>query len=75
MEQLRQDSGVVSLSPFVRREAVLSFSGGGSLAQRFHGCIVLGIDPEMESTTTRVVQAIKPDFLGFHTDLFDEVDM
>jgi lipoprotein-releasing system permease protein len=65
---------VEAVSPFVRREAVLTFGGGG-LSQRFHGCIVLGVDPAKEERVTRVVQAIMPPpFVGFHTDLFDDVD-
>ena len=72
--RLRQMPEVVAQSPFVRREAVLGFSSGASLAQRFHGCIVLGIDAALEEKTTRVVQAIKPDFVGFDTTIFDTVD-
>ena len=74
MERLGQMPDVVAQSPFVRREAVLGFTGGGSVSQRFHGCIVLGVDPQLEAQTTRVVQAIKPDFVGFDTTLFDAVD-
>jgi lipoprotein-releasing system permease protein len=71
---LEQRDDVRSVSPFVRREAVLSFSGGGSLTQRFHGCIVLGVDADRERRTTRVIDAVRPEFLGFESDLFDEVD-
>ena len=74
MERLGQMPEVLAQSPFVRREAMLSWSGGGSVAQRFHGCIVLGIDPEHEEQTTRVIPSIKPDFVGFDTTLFDAVD-
>ena len=74
MDSLRRLPDVVAVSPFVRREAVLSFTGGSSVTQRFHGCIVLGIDPGYEAETTRVIQAVHPKFVGFDTDLFDEVD-
>ena len=72
MERLRQMPDIVAQSPFVRREAVLS--GGSGVVQRFHGCIVLGVDPAREAETTRVMQAIKPEFIGFGSTLFDAVD-
>ena len=71
IERVRRQPGVVAASPFVRREAMLSFSGPGVLTQRFHGCIVLGIDPDLEAQTTRVIQTIKPEFYGFDASLFD----
>jgi lipoprotein-releasing system permease protein len=70
MDSLRRHPGVVAVSPFVRREAMLTFAASG-LAQRFHGCLVLGVDAARESLTTRVVQAVRPEFNGFDTDLFD----
>ncbi|UCE01937.1 MAG: ABC transporter permease [Candidatus Latescibacterota bacterium] len=74
LENLHDVPGVESASPFVRREGVLSFSGGGSVTQRFRGCIIYGVDAEKEAQTTRVIQAVRPEFLGFDTDLLDEVD-
>jgi lipoprotein-releasing system permease protein len=71
MERVARHPGVIATSPFVRREAILTFGSGGSPSQRFHGCIVLGVDAGLESLTTRVVQAIRPEFSGFDTDLFD----
>lgn len=70
MDSLQRHPGVAAVSPFVRREAMLTFAASG-LAQRFHGCIVLGVDAARESLATRVVQAIRPEFNGFDTDLFD----
>jgi lipoprotein-releasing system permease protein len=70
VDSLRRHPGVEALSPFVRRAAMLT-SGGGTASERFHGCIVLGVDAAMESVTTRVIQTIKPEFYGFETDLFD----
>jgi lipoprotein-releasing system permease protein len=70
MDSVRHHRGVVAVSPFVRRAAMLTFgSAGGS--PRFQGCLVMGVDAGMESLTTRVVQAIRPGFYGFDTDLFD----
>jgi lipoprotein-releasing system permease protein len=69
--QLEAHPGITAVSPFVRREGMVSFSGGGSLSQRFRPCVVQGIDPELEAKTTRVIQAIEPPFLGFNTDAFD----
>ncbi|MFQ5599512.1 MAG: FtsX-like permease family protein [Candidatus Krumholzibacteriia bacterium] len=65
---------VAAVSPFVRRPAMLSFTGGGSVTQRFHACILLGVDPQLESAATRVIQTVRPDFLGFDTDVLDETD-
>ena len=62
---------IVSVSPFLRREAMLSFSGGGTLTQRFHPCVVYGIDPQLEQATTRVLQNVYPEFIGFDSDLLD----
>jgi lipoprotein-releasing system permease protein len=70
LDSVRRHPGVEALSPFVRRAAMLT-AGGGTTAERFHGCIVLGIDAAMESLTTRVIQTVKPEFYGFDTDLFD----
>ena len=70
LDTLRTHPGVESLSPFVRRAAMLT-AGGGTTEERFHGCIVLGVDAAMESLTTRVIQTVKPEFYGFETDLFD----
>ena len=70
-QDLSDMSDIVSVSPFVRREAMLSFSGGGTLAQRFHPCVVYGIDPEREQATTRVLQSVRPDFIGFDSNLLD----
>ncbi len=74
VDMLEERDDVRAVSPFVRREAVLSFSGGGSVTQRFHGCIILGVDAEREAQTTRVIDAVRPEFLGFDSDMFDEVD-
>ncbi len=74
MERLSRLPDVVAQSPFVRREAVLALGSGARLTQRLHGCIVLGIEPAKEAQTTRVMQTIKPDFVGFDTTLFDAVD-
>ena len=72
--QLEARPGITAVSPFVRREAMISFSGGGSLSQRFRPCVVHGVDPDQEAKTTRVIQAVQPKFLGFNTDAFDAVD-
>jgi lipoprotein-releasing system permease protein len=70
--RLRAWPGVVSVSPFVRRQGILtSGSGTGTDGQQFHGCIVLGVDAGVESLTTRVIQTTRPEFYGFDTDLFD----
>jgi len=60
----------VALSPFVRREAMLAFSGADT-SRRFHGCMLMGVDASRESLTTRVLQAVRPEFPGFDTDVFD----
>jgi lipoprotein-releasing system permease protein len=62
---------VIGVSPFIRREGMLSFSGGGTLAQSFHPCVVYGVDPQREQETTRVLQSVAPEFIGFDSDLFD----
>lgn len=71
MDSVARHPGVEAVSPFVRREAMLTFGPGGALSQRFHGCLVYGVDAGLESLTTRVVQAIRPEFYGFGTDMFD----
>jgi lipoprotein-releasing system permease protein len=70
LDSVRMHPGVQSVSPFVRRAAMLT-AGGGATAERFHGCIVWGVDAAMESLTTRVIQTVRPEFYGFDTDLFD----
>jgi lipoprotein-releasing system permease protein len=67
---LQQRGDILGVSPFLRREAMLSFSGG-ALAQRFHPCVVYGIDPERERQTTRVLQSVRPEFESFDIDLLD----
>jgi lipoprotein-releasing system permease protein len=71
MDSVASHPQVTAVSPFVRRDAMLAFGPGGSPAQRFHGCLVQGIDPGRESLATRVVQTIRPGFYGFDTTLFD----
>jgi lipoprotein-releasing system permease protein len=71
MDSIAKHPQVLAMSPFVRREALISFGPGGDMARRLHGCYVYGVDARMESLTTRVVQAIKPGFYGFDSDLFD----
>jgi lipoprotein-releasing system permease protein len=70
MDSLARHPGVVALSPFVRREAMLAFSGGDA-TRRFHGCMLMGVEAARESLTTGVLQAVRPEFPGFETDLFD----
>jgi len=70
MDSIRAHAGVIALSPFVRREAMLAFSGADA-SRRFHGCMLMGVDAAQESLTTRVLQAVRPEFPGFDTDLFD----
>ena len=70
MDSLVRHPGVESLSPFVRRAAMVSFGETGA-TERFQGCMLLGVDAGRESLTTRVIQSIKPEFYGFDTDLFD----
>lgn len=70
MDTVRSHAGVIALSPFVRREAMLAFSGTDA-SRRFHGCMLMGVDAAQESLTTRVLQAVRPEFPGFDTDLFD----
>lgn len=69
--QLLEMSDVVAASPFVRREGMLTFSGSGMISQRFHPCVVYGVDPQRELQTTRVLQSVRPDFIGFDSDLLD----
>lgn len=69
-DTLTAHPGVESLSPFVRRAAMVSFGDTGA-TQRFQGCMLLGVDAARESLTTRVLQSVKPEFYGFDTDLFD----
>jgi lipoprotein-releasing system permease protein len=69
-QELQERDDIVGISPFIRREAMLSFSGG-ALTQRFHPCVVYGIDPQREERTTRVLQSVRPEFEGFDIDLLD----
>lgn len=70
-DTVRSHPGVVAVSPFVRRAAMLTFGAAGDPAARFQGCIVLGVDAALESLTTHVLQAVRPGFAGFDTDLYD----
>lgn len=74
VRRLEARKDVAAVSPFVRREAMISFSGGGSINQRFRPCLVQGIDPEREALATRVLQSVQPEFPGFDTTQFDAVD-
>ena len=71
MDSLRRWPGVVAVSPFVQREAMLTSAATAGMAPRFHGCIVHGVDAAQESLATRVIQTTRPEFYGFGTDLFD----
>ena len=56
MDSLAKHPGVVALSPFVRREAMLAFSGGDT-SRRFDGGLLMGVGAARVSLTRRGVRA------------------
>lgn len=64
---------VLGASPYIRKEALLTYERFGGRTQD-RPCVIWGVDPERQRTVTTALDSVLPPFIDFSTDGFAGVE-